>query len=125
MKKLLLFSLVLTALVSFRVLSGLDDVIGALRTGSATELARYIDDNVEISLPDKADRYSRAQATMVLQDFFTNNGVKSFEVKHKGDNGGNQFCIGTLLTKTGSYRTTVYLSNRNGKQLVREIRFQQ
>ena len=125
MKKLLLFSLALVALLSFRVLSGLDDVIGALRSGNATELARYIDDNVEISLPDKADRYSRAQATMVLQDFFANSGVRSFEVKHKGDNGGNQFCIGTLQTRSGAYRTTVYLSSRNGKQLVREIRFQQ
>jgi hypothetical protein len=124
MKKLLLFSLAFIALVSFRTLSGLDDVIGALRSGNANELARYIDDNVEISLPDKSDRYSRAQATMVLQDFFNTNGVKSFELKHKGDNGGSQFCIGTLVTRTGSYRTTVYLSNRNGKQLVREIKFQ-
>lgn len=125
MKKLLLFSLALVALVSFRTLSGLDDVISALRSGNATELARYIGDNVEISLPDKSDRYSRAQATMVLQDFFSNNGVKSFELKHKGDNGGDQFCIGTLVTRTGSFRTTVYLSSRNGQQLVREIRFQQ
>ncbi|GAB4094093.1 DUF4783 domain-containing protein [Flaviaesturariibacter terrae] len=125
MKKLLLFSFALVALLSFRALSGLDDVIGALRSGNASELARYIDDNVEISLPDKSDRYSRAQATMVLQDFFASNGVKSFELKHKGDNGGNQFCIGTLLTRGGTYRTTVYLSSRNGRQLVREIRFQQ
>ncbi|RYY40175.1 MAG: DUF4783 domain-containing protein [Chitinophagaceae bacterium] len=125
MKKLVLFSLLLAGLFSFRMLGGIDDVIGALRSGNATELARYIDDNVEIALPEKADRYSRAQATMVLQDFFNTKGVRSFELKHKGDNGGNQFCIGTLQTRSGAYRTTVYLSSRNGKQLVREIRFQQ
>ena len=124
MKKLLLLFVSFIALCAFRPLSGLDDVITALRTGSAPELSRYIDDNVEIALPDKSDRYSRAQATTVLQDFFSNNGVKGFELKHKGDNGGSQFAIGTLQTRTGSYRTTVYMTTKNGRQLVREIRFQ-
>jgi hypothetical protein len=124
MKKLLLLALAFVTLVAFKGFSGLDDVISALRTGNAPELARYIDDNVEITLPEKSDRYSRAQATMVLQDFFTNRGVKSFELKHKGDNGGSQFAIGTLQTRAGAYRTTIYMSTRNGKQLVREIRFQ-
>jgi len=124
MKQWLLFSLVALSLFAFRLAGGLDDVIGALRSGNASELARYIDENVEIALPSKSDRYSRAQATMVLQDFFTTHGVRSFELRHKGDNGGSQFAIGTLVTRTGSFRTTVYMSSRNGKQLVREIRFQ-
>jgi hypothetical protein len=124
MKKLLLLAVAFITLAAFTALSGLDDVITALRSGNASELARYIDDNVEITLPEKSDRYSRAQATMVLQDFFTNRGVKSFELKHKGDNGGSQFAIGTLQTRAGAYRTTVYMTLRNGRQLVREIRFQ-
>jgi hypothetical protein len=109
---------------AFKPLSGLDDVIGALKSGNATELSKYVDDNIEISLPDKTDTYSRTQALMILQDFFSGNAVRSFEIKHKGDNGGSQFCIGTLQTKTGSYRTTVFMKTKNGRQLVKEIRFQ-
>jgi hypothetical protein len=112
------------AVSAFTNLSGLEDVIGALRKGNATELAKYVDDNIEISLPDKSDSYSKAQAVIILQDFFTNNGVKSFDVIHKGDNGGSQFCIGTLQTRSGNYRTTVFMKTKNGKQLVKEIRFQ-
>ncbi len=123
-----LFTLTITAalflLTAFKPIAGLDDVISALRAGNATELSKYVDDNIEISLPDKTDSYSRAQALMILQDFFANNSVKGFEVKHKGDNGGNQFCIGTLQTKAGSYRTTVFMKSKNGKQLVKEIKFQ-
>jgi hypothetical protein len=114
----------IVALSAFTPLKGLDDVINALRTGNATELAKYIDDNVEISLPDKTDNYSRAQSIVILQDFFDNNGVKGFEVKHKGDNGSNQFAIGVLHTRAGSYRTTVFMKSKNGRQLVKEIRFQ-
>ncbi len=123
-----IFTLLSIALVfvmsSFKPISGLDDVINALRSGNATELSRYVDDNIEIVLPEKSNTYSKAQAVIVLQDFFNNNGIKGFEVKHKGDNGGSQFCIGTLQTRSGSYRTTVFMRTKNGKQLVKEIRFQ-
>ena len=102
----------------------MDDVINALRTGNASELAKYVDDNIEISLPSKSDSYSRSQAVVILQDFFTTNGVKTFDPKFKGENGGSQYCIGTLQTRSGNYRTTFMLTNRNGRQLVKEIRFQ-
>ncbi len=109
---------------AFKPVSGLDDVISALRSGNATELSKYVDNTIEISLPDKTNTYSRAQALMILQDFFNGSGVKGFEVKHKGENGDNQFVIGTLVTRSGSFRTTVFMKTKNGKQVVREIRFQ-
>ena len=111
-------------LSAFKQAGGLDDVINALRNGNANELAKYVDNNIELSLPSKTDNYSRQQAIVILQDFFSNNGVKGFEVKHRGDNGGSPFCIGTLVTKSGNYRTTVFMLERNGKLLVKEIRFQ-
>lgn len=111
------------AVSAFKNLSGLEDVIGALRKGNATELAKYVDDNIEISLPDKSDNYSKAQAVLILQDFFTNNGVKGFNVIHKGDNGGSQFCIGTLQTRSGNYRTIVFMKTKNGRELVKQITF--
>ena len=109
---------------AFRPITGLEDVINALKNGDAQELSKYVDDNIEISLPGKSDSYSRSQALVILQAFFTNNGVKTFEVKFKGDNGGSQYCVGTLQTRSGNFRTTFLLTNRNGKQFVKEIRFQ-
>ena len=126
MKKIV--TLTITALFvmlsSFKPASGLDDVINALKNGNATELAKYIDANIELSLPAKTDNYSRQQATMILQDFFSTNGVKTFDVKHQGDNSDSQFCIGTLITRSGNFRTTIFMTSKNGKQLVKEIRFQ-
>ena|SRR5947209_8354920 len=126
MKKIVTLTCVALLFIStaFKPVSGLDDVINALRNGNATELAKYVDSNLEISLPSKTDNYSRQQAIVILQDFFSTNGVKGFEVKHRGDNGGSQFCIGTLVTKTGSFRTTFFMTEKNGVQLVKEIRFQ-
>ena len=120
----LVLSTVLIAGSAFKPINGIDDVISALRAGNATEVGKYIDENVELSLPDKSDNYSKAQAIMILKDFFANNVVSGFETKHTGDNSGNQFCIGTLHTKSGDYRTTVFMKTKNGRQSVKEIKFQ-
>ena len=126
MQKFLTISsfLFIVLLSSFAPVKGIDDVISSLKTGNATELAKYVDDNIEISLPDKTDTYSRSHAVMILQNFFNSNGVKGFDLKHKGENGPSQYCTGTLITRSGNYRTTVFMKTKNGRQLVKEIKFQ-
>ncbi|MBN8676566.1 MAG: DUF4783 domain-containing protein [Chitinophagales bacterium] len=111
-------------LSSFTAQNTIDNVIGALRSGNASELSKYFDDNVELTLPDKSDSYSKAQAQQIVRDFFSNNGVKGFDLKHKGDSPGGHFCIGTLQTGAGNFRTNVFLKTKNGREVVKEIRFQ-
>ena len=104
--------------------NGIDEVIGALRSGNSAELSKYFDDNVELTLPDKSDNYSKAQAQLIVRDFFSNNGVKGFDLKHKGDSPGGHFCIGTLQTNNGNFRTNVFMKMKDGKEVIKEIRFQ-
>lgn len=111
-------------LSSFSQQTSIDGVIGALRSGDAGELSKYFDDNVELSLPVKSDSYSKAQAQQILKDFFTNNSVKGFELKHKGDAPGGNYCIGTLQTKSGNFRAHVFMKSKGNKEVVKEIRFQ-
>ena len=112
------------ALSSFTLLAGIDDVIVAMRSGNASQVAKYFDNTVEISLPDKSNSYSKSQAEMVLKDFFSNNGVKGFDVIHKGDNAGSQYCIGLLLTKNGTFRTTIFMKQKGDSQVLQELRFE-
>lgn len=125
--KALITSFLLVAFVgfsSFTDQNAIDNVISALRSGNATELSKYFDDNVELTLPVKSDSYSKAQAQVIVKDFFATNGVKGFDLKHKGDSPGGHYCIGTLQTKSGSFRAHVFLKTRGSKEVVKEIRFQ-
>ena len=115
---------VITFLSSFKVQSGIDDVITAMKTGNTSQVAKFFDNNVEISMPDKSNSYSKSQGELILKDFFAINVVKSFEVIHKGENGGSQFCIGTLVTKGGNYRTTIYMKQKGDQQILQELRFE-
>jgi hypothetical protein len=109
---------------SFISQSNIDGVIFALRSGNSSELSKYFDENVDITLPDKSDNYSRAQAQLIIKDFFGNNGVRGFELRHKGDSPGGHYCSGTLQTATGNFRTNVFMKSKNGKEVLKEIRFQ-
>jgi hypothetical protein len=127
MKAILTTMLLSTLLVlsSFTQNNAIDEVIGALRSGNSNELSKFFDDNVELTLPEKRNSYSKAQAQLVVKDFFSNNNVKGFELKHKGDDShGGHFCIGTLQTNAGNFRTNVFMKNKNGKEVIKEIRFQ-
>ncbi len=125
--KLIFTSFLITSILvlsSFAQSGNIDGVIGALRSGNATELGKYFDDNVELTLPVKSDSYSKAQAQVILKDFFANNGVKNFELKHKGDSPGGNYCIGTLQTKSGNFRAHVFMKLKGNKEVLKEIRFQ-
>jgi hypothetical protein len=111
-------------LSSFSKQNSIDDVISALRSGNSTQLSGYFDDNIELTLPDKSDSYSKAQAQLIVKDFFSNNGVKGFDLKHKGESPGGHFCIGTLQTNAGNFRTNVFMKTKNGREVIKEIRFQ-
>jgi hypothetical protein len=102
----------------------IEQVLIALRTGNASQLAKYFDNRVDISLPNKSDNFSKNQAEMILKDFFSSNEVKNFQVKHKGENNGSQFCIGLLQTRNGNFRTKLYMKQKGDQQVVQEIAFQ-
>jgi Domain of unknown function (DUF4783) len=124
MKQIFTLMAIGTLLSSFTLFSSIDEVISAMKAGNAADIAKFFDNTVEINMPEKSNSYSRSQAELVLKDFFSSHGVKSFTVIHKGENSGSQFCIGTLVTKSGSYRTTIFMKQKGDKQLLQGITFE-
>jgi len=125
MKKIFTIVILLfTTLSSFSQKISITDVVTAMKAGNATQVARFFDTSVEISMPDKSNSYSKSQAELVLKDFFSNNTVKGFDIIHKGENAGSEYCIGTLVTKNGAFRTTIFMKQKGDMQLLQELRFE-
>ena len=123
MKKIFTILATVFALSSFTTFTGLSDVISAIKAGNAASVSKYFDNTVEITINGKSTNYSKAQGEVVLRDFFANNVVKSFTVLHQGQSGGSEFCIGTLVTTNGNFRTTLNLKQKGDKQTLQEIKF--
>jgi hypothetical protein len=109
---------------SYSLIGSITDVIAAMKAGDAAKLAGYFDNNVEITIPGRSNSYSKSQAQMVIKDFFASNSVKGFDVVHQGENAGSQYCIGTLQTTGGDFRTTIFMKQKDGVQVVQELRFE-
>lgn len=104
------------------------DVIGQVRetikAGSAKELAKYLNQNVDVMIDEQMQTYSKAQAEFVLRDFFRANPPSEFNIIHHGSSkGGQPFAIGLYKSGAETYRVFMKIKNDNGQQLVHEIRF--
>src|SRR6187551_4032625 len=123
MKKYLLPLFILIIASSFITIS-FAEIISAIKSGKSEEVSKFFDNTVEITLPSKSSSYSKSQAALVLKEFFDANPVKNFQVIHKSENEGSQYCIGNLTTTKGVFRTTIYVKQKGDKQLVQELRFE-
>ncbi|MGN7819690.1 DUF4783 domain-containing protein [Chitinophaga varians] len=134
MKKLLIVLMVLLGgiISAFALSAGTDeslvagpfeDVVGAIKQGDVSSLSRYLDNNVEINISGKANSYSKAQAEIILKDFFSKNQVKSFELVHQGGE-ASRFGIGNLSTSGGNYRLSFFLQKKGGSMVLNELRFE-
>jgi hypothetical protein len=110
------------SLTSFEVT--VEEILGAFRKGDALKISRHFDSFVEITLHDKSNAYSRTQAEVVLKDFFTTNSVRSFTIIHRVNSNNGEYCVGTLNTQLGEYRTTILFKNKGDRKLIQELRFE-
>ena len=51
--------------------SSIDEVIGALRSGNASQLSNYFDENVGLTLPDKSDVEHCKQVQVIIVPMFS------------------------------------------------------
>ena len=124
MKNFIIVSIAFFGLMSFNNPLGISEVAAAIKSGNASTVAKHFDNKVELTIGGKSASYSKAQATAVLQSFFSKNNVKGFSIKHQGDNGGSEYGIGTLTTSSGEFRTTFYLNKKADGENLQEIRFE-
>jgi hypothetical protein len=129
MKKLIFVLGVLLAggmLTAFTLMAGpFEDVISAIKQGNAAALSKQLDKTVEINIAGKSSSYSKAQAEIILKDFFSKNTVKSFEILHQGEaGGGSRYAIGNLVTSGGNFRTSFFLQKKGNELILNELRFE-
>ena len=103
-----------------------DDIGSAIRTGDARQIARYFNNNVDLTVFNQEEVYSKAQAEMVLKDFFSKNSPKSFTIIHRGvSKEGARYAIGTLTTTQGqNIRTYFFFKDSGGMAYIQELRFE-
>ncbi len=102
----------------------LDAITAALGSGNVEMLSKYFADKVQISIHDKEQTYSKAQAVETVRNFFATAKPQSFSEVHKGTSRENsdQYCIGNLKAGNGAYRVYLYLKVTGSSVTIQEMR---
>ncbi len=134
MKKLnfpiLLIVLIISTFPSSMIVANYSDiseeVTQAIRTGSSRDLARYFGSNVDLAIPGNDGTYSKAQAELIMRNFFSDNRPESFEVNHKGTSrDGSPYVIGVYYTTDNkSYRTYFLIKKLSDNYFIHHLQFE-
>ena len=103
-----------------------ENISNAIRTGNAAEIARYFNTNVDLTIANQEEVYSKAQAEQILKDFFSKNTPRSFTLIHQGlSKEGAKYAIGNLTTQQGNnYRTYFFIKQVGRAEFIQELRFE-
>jgi hypothetical protein len=118
-------AILMMLLPGFAMADVVDDIAAALRSGNAHSVSVYFADKVDLKVLEQENVYSKAQAELILKDFFAKHPVKGFTVVHKsGLKNDSQFAIGTLETGAGKYRVHYLIKLSGGKMTVTQLRIE-
>ena len=121
----IIITLIAFSAFSFTTLGNTDELITGFKTGNAALIANQINGNASMSLNGINNMYSKAQAELVLKDFFEKNIVKSFTILHQGESkDGAQYLMGSLVNVNGTHRVYAYFKKVGDQIFIKELRIE-
>ncbi len=97
----------------------------ALANGDAKALAEHFDNGVELSIDKKNGIYSKKQAEIILEDFFSRHQPSAYAIKHEGgDLKRSKFSIGKFKSPTNSFRSHILYNKVDNAIQIIELRIE-
>ena len=102
-----------------------DQVVQAMKAGNPKELVAQFIPNIDLTVKEASDVYSKAQAEQILRKFFNENQPVDMVIEHKGESKfGDKYYIGILRTRTGYFRVTFFLKRTEDTYQVKQLRIE-
>jgi hypothetical protein len=102
-----------------------ENISATIKAGNSKELAKYFGPTLEIILPGSDGTFSKAQAEMIMKDFFSKSAPVSFVVNQKGNSaGGAQFIIGTYKNKSETLNVYILLKPVSNQLMIQQMHFE-
>ena len=96
-------------------------MVAAFKAGNATKIASYFADNVDLSILESENLYSKAQAEQILKNFFTKHKPSEFTIVHKGKSGQSEYFIGELTCTDAIFRVTMNSKSDDGNKQITSL----
>jgi Na+-transporting NADH:ubiquinone oxidoreductase subunit NqrC len=103
----------------------INSVAELIRQDNIHELSKLFAPNVEVTLMDDDNVYSKAQTELILDKFFNQNKPKAVKILHKINSNPN-YKFGVLIVNTGkdTFRVAFTLKDTDGSLMLIEFRIE-
>ncbi len=116
-------SLIVTMSASAQDING--KVTQAIQSSNATELSKYFNNSIDLTIPGSEGTYSKVQAEQILKSFFAKYPPVTFTINHKGSsNDGSVYAIGTYKSSSITFRTYYLTKSIGGQLLIHQLKFE-
>jgi hypothetical protein len=124
-KRYLPFFIIFITFRSFATDDPINKVAGIIRQGNMHELSTLMAESVDVVIQGNENTYLKAQAEVVLNNFFSQNRPLSVKVLHKiNSNPHYQFGVLLMDSGKGAYRIAFTLKEISGKLQLIELRIE-
>lgn len=123
-KSVLLTFTFLALVAGAKAQTQLEDVVNAIKSNRISDMTRYFDNVVPITINNVQSTYSRTQAELVLKDFFIRNAPQDVNIINSGSpTSSSKFAIGDVTTNSGKYSIYILFKLKdNTTYMLQEIR---
>lgn len=119
------FWLVLTLILNITLLHAqMSQVTDALSNNDAEALSNHFVSVVELNIDGIEGNYAKAQAKIIVRDFFNKIRPASFNLKHKSESSSSKYIIGDLSSKGQKWRVTVYFRKEGSADAIHSLKFE-
>lgn len=101
-----------------------DGVLLSLKSGDARSLARHFNSNVELTVLNHEDIYSKGQAEQLVRNFFSKYHPDRFALIHQGTQEGRPYAIGNLQCGRNTFRVSFLLRKTGKDYLIHMLRIE-
>jgi len=95
-----------------------DEVTNWISQSDIQSLTNQFDANLQMNILEKENFHSKAQASILVKDFFKTHPVSGFSVQHKGGGDANLFMIGKLLSGSEEFRVSIHFRKVGGSDRI-------
>jgi hypothetical protein len=123
MKKLIILIMVLASAFVVQAQDA-GNIINALKSGNAEQVADNFDKFIDLKFPDKDEikAIGKNQGGIALKSFFNENNITGFELSSQREMGGTMYIAGKLTNDGDGNKISIMLKNKDGKMQIITVR---
>lgn len=98
---------------------------GYFKEANSKEIAGYFASVIELNILSEEGEYSKAQAELIVRDFFSKHATGTVKIIHRLSSSSNyKFGVLSIQNKDDKFRVSISMANSGNKFLIKSIKIE-